>query len=145
VALFSHRLPHVLTRADLADLLAPTYAREGNVSEELAHERMARALKSSGVPDRLYAAISTALVSAQGSKTQDAVMDALSKAVPKRCGKIGAAPSTPALSAVTVLLNIELGLAPGDLRSTLESDKGRVLLDRGFRALGKYLVEQLIG
>ncbi len=144
MTLFSPRLPHVLTRADLADFLSPTYAREANVSEELAQERMTRALKSSAVPDRLYEAISTALESVRGSRTPDAVMDTLSKAVPKRLGKIEAAPSTPPLSAVTVLLNIELGLAPGDLRATLESDRGRTLLNRGFRALGEFLVKQLV-
>jgi len=71
-------------------------------------------------------------------------MDALSKAVPKKLGKIGAAKATPALSAIAVLFNIEIGLAPAELRATLESDKGKKLLDQGFQTLGEYLVKQLV-
>lgn len=141
---FSPRLPHMLTRSDLAYLLSPTYAREGNVSEELAQERLGQAFERSGIPGKIYEAVSIALESVRGSRTEDELMDVLSKAVPKRWGHIVAAPATPALSAVTVLIHIELGLAPEDLRATLESDKGSVLLDRGFRALGENLVEQLI-
>ena len=144
MALFSPRLPHVLTRADLAHLLSSTYAREVAISEELAHERLDRALKRDGLPNRIYEAVSAALTLVQGSRTEDALIDALSKAVPKRIGKIQAAPPSASLSAVTVWINLELGEAPENLRATLETDKGRVLLDRGFQGLGKYLVDQLV-
>ena len=144
VTLFSQRLPHVLTRSDLAYMLAPTYAREVGVSEELAHERMVRALKSQALCDKIYDAVSDALVAVQGSKTEDKLMDELSKAVPKRIGKIEAAPTTPPLSAVMVWLNIEIGLAQEDLRATLQSERGRTLLKQGFRGVAESLVKQLI-
>jgi len=145
VALISNRLPHVLTRSDLAELLTPTYAREVGVSDELALERMARALKNSGIADKLYNAVSGALVAVRGERTEDALMDGLSKAVPKKLRKVRAAPGTPALTAVTVWVNVEIGLASEDLRGTLESGKGRTLLDQGFRVLGEFLVKQLLG
>jgi len=144
MTIFSSRLPHVLTQADLAHLLSPTYAREVGVDEELARERMTRAMQISYLSDRFYEAVSAALASVQGSRTEDAVIDKLSKAVPKRLGYVEAAPETPALSALTVLINLELGLTPDTLRATLESDKGQALLEQGFRALGEYLVRQLV-
>jgi hypothetical protein len=145
MSLFFSRLPHVLTTADLVDLLTPTYARENGVSDELAHERMAQVLKSAGFTNRIYEAISSALAATQESRTQDAVVDALSKAVPKHRNKMPPAASSSGLSAVTVSLNIEIGLAPLNLRQTLESERGRELLDQGFAALGKHLVRELVG
>lgn len=144
MTLFSRRLPHVLTRADLAYLLLPTYEREANVGEELAHERLTRALNKQGLADKIYEAVSTALVSVQGTRGEDTLMNAMSKAVPKRRANIKAAPSTPALSAVTVWINVEIGVAPEELRAALESGKGLKLLEQGFRGLGKFLVEQLV-
>ena len=145
MTLFSPRLPHVLTRADLAELIAPTYARETGIGPELALERTTRALKATSLVNKLYDAISPALVTAQGERSEDKLMDALSKAVVKRSSKIKAAPATPQLSAVIVLLNVELGLAPDAMRATLESGKGGELLKQGFAALGKHLVEHLVG
>ncbi len=143
MTLFSRRLPHVLTHADLASLLAPTYAREAQVSEELARERVGRALERRAVADRIYRAVSDALRASQGGRTEDALMDAISKKVQKRLGAMDAAPASPELAAVIVLINVEINLAPAELRATLESDKGKKLLDQGFRALGEFLVERL--
>jgi hypothetical protein len=50
---------------------------------------------------------------------------------------------TPALSAVLVRVNLELGLAPEPMRGTLATAQGRALLDAGLRALGAHLVRQL--
>jgi len=144
MTMFSRRLPHVLTQSDLAYLLAPTYAREVDVSEDLAHERLARALKRSGLADKIYETVSAALVSVQGTRAEDTLMNAMSKAVQKKLGNIGAPPSSPALSALMVSINIDIGVAPAELRATLESDKGKKLLDQGYETLGEYLVSQLI-
>jgi len=144
MSLFSPRLPHVLTIADLTDLMTPTYARENGVSDELSHERMARILKNKGFADRIYEAISTALSAVKEPKTEDAIVDALAKAVAKRRNKVSAVSPSSGLSAVTVSFNIQLDLAPLSLRDTLESERGRKLLDQGFAALGKHLVRELL-
>ncbi len=141
---FSRRLPHVLTRADLAALVAPTYAAAADVDDDEALERMARAFASAGVADDFYRHVSLALTAAQGSRSEDELMDKLGKSVPKRRGRIKALASTPALSAVMVRLNLELGLAPEQLRATLEAEKGRALLEQGLRALGAHLVKDLL-
>ena len=141
---FSKRLPHVLTHADLAVLLTPTYADAVGVDEDEALERLQRVLGRPGVADELYHSVSAALAAAQGTRSEDQLVDKLSKGVQKRLGKMKALPTTQALSAYMVRLNVELGLAPEQLRATLETDKGRALLAEGLAALGTYLVTTLL-
>ena len=50
----------------------------------------------------------------------------------------------PALSAVMVMLNVELGYAPEMMRGALENPKGKALLEDGLRALGTHLLKELI-
>jgi hypothetical protein len=144
VPYFSRRLTHVLTHADLAALLAPTYAEAVDVDLDEALERMTRALASPGIADDLYQCVSAALSAAQGSRSENELMDKLGRSVPKRRGRIKAATSTMALTAVMVRINIELGLAPEQLRATLEGEKGQALLRDGLAALGEHLVRDLL-
>jgi len=143
--MFSRRLPHVVTRKDLALLIAPTYAASANVDFDEAHERMERAVESDGVSGHLYAGLSAALHERKGSRTtEDALIDELSAGVQKRRSRVKAAALTPALSAVMVMLNVELGYAPEMMRGALENPKGKALLEDGLRALGTHLLKELI-
>jgi hypothetical protein len=141
----SRRLPHVVTRADLATAIAPTYAEALSVDEEEAHERLVRALERPEVLADVYRGLAGALDAARGPRTtEDALLDKLSKGVQARRGRVKAAPPSPGLSAVLVRVNLELGLAPEQMRATLESEKGRALLEGGLLALGKHLVHELV-
>ena len=143
--MFSRRLPHVVTRKDLALLLAPTYAASAEVDFEEAHERMERAVGSPRVLDQLYAGLSAALEGRKGPRTsEDELVDALSAGVQKRRSRVKPAPPGPGISAVMVLLNLELGYAPEMMRGALENPKGKALLDEGLRALGTHLLKELI-
>jgi hypothetical protein len=145
VALFSKRLPHVVTRADLSRMLAPTYAKASQVDPELAQERLHRALQSQRVLDEVYTGLSSALAEAKGPRTtEDELIDKLSAGVQARRGRVRAAELTPAVSAVLVLLNLEIGEAPDMMRSALQGEKGRALLDEGLRSIGRHLVKELI-
>jgi len=145
VPLFSRRLPHVVTRADLALLVAPTYAAALSVDEDEAHERLVQALGRAEVVEDLYRGISAGLAAAQGKRTtEDALMDKLSAGLQARRSKAKAAPATPALSAVMVRLNLEIGLAPQQMRDMLASDKGRAMLEKGLEELGAHLVKVLL-
>jgi hypothetical protein len=145
VALFSPRLPAVVTRADLAWLVTPTYAEALSVEDDEAHERLDRALLRPELVDDLLWGISEALPARQGARTSpDQLVDRLSKALHARRGKVKAAPAGPAVSAVLVRINVELGLAPEPMRQTLRSAKGEALLDEGLRALGAHLVNELL-
>jgi len=142
---FSRRLPHVVTRKDLALLLSPTYAASAEVDFEEAHERMERAVGSQRVVDQLYAGLSAALEERKGPRTsEDELVDALSAGVQKRRSRVKPAPPGPGISAVMVLLNLELGFAPEMMRGALENPKGKALLDEGLRSLGTHLLKELI-
>jgi hypothetical protein len=142
---FSRRLPHVVTRKDLALLLSPTYAASAEVDFEEAHDRMERAVASAQVLEQLYAGLSAALEGRKGPRTsEDELIDALSAGVQKRRARVKPAPPGPGISAVMVLLNLELGYAPEMMRGALENPKGKALLDEGLRALGMHLLKELI-
>ncbi len=141
---FSPRLPHLLTRADLAQLLTPTYTAANGVDDDEALERMQKAMARPVLVEELYQSLSTALVAARGERTEDQVMDKLSKGVQKRLGKMKPAPATQALLALMVRFNVEIGHAPEPLRATLETEKGRALLRVGFREVGEFLAQQLL-
>ncbi len=145
MTLFSKRLPHVFTRKDLVNMVAPTYAAAMSVDEEEARERLTQALAVPEIVEDLYWGISEALYDQQGPRTsEDALMDRLSKAVLERGGKVKAAEAGPAVSAVLVRVNLELGLAPQTLRATLATEKGGAALDAGLKELGAHLVKSLL-
>lgn len=145
MALFSKRLPHVLTRKDLALVVAPTYASAAKVDFAEAHERMERAVGTQSVVDALYEGLSRALADRKGPrKSEDQLIDELSAGVQQRRSRVKAAEVTPAISAVLVMLNLELGYAPEMMRGTLASPKGAQMLQAGLRELGEHLVRQLV-
>jgi hypothetical protein len=145
VTLFSRRLPHVITRADLCRVLLDTYVDAMAVDDEEALERLDRALGRPEVLEGFYRGISTALEGVQGARTsEDQLMDKLGKAVQKRRGRVKVAPAHPAISAVLVRVNLELGLAPEQMRATLATEKGRALLEDGLARLGKHVVAELL-
>ncbi len=76
--LFSKRLPHVITRKDLALIGFPTYASSANVDFDEAHERMDRAVHSPRILDALYSGLSAALRDRIGRHRQDELVDNLS-------------------------------------------------------------------
>jgi hypothetical protein len=145
MALFSRRLPHVLTRADLVTILTPTYAKARGVDEEEASERLARALAVPAALEDVYRGVSEALRAAQGPRTtEDALVDRLSAGVVARRARAKPAEATPAISAALVRLDLEIGLAPDAMRAMLATPRGGALLDEGLRALGAHLVKDLL-
>lgn len=141
----SRRLPHVLTRSDLVWILVPTYADALGVDEEEARERLERAFAVPELAAEAYAAVAAALRAAKGPRTtEDALVDKLSAGVQARRARVKAAEASPAISAVLVRVNVEIGLAPEPMRQTLATEKGRAMLDAGWRALAGHLVKDLL-
>lgn len=142
---YARRLPHVVTRADLAIALTSTYATARGLDDEEAAERISQALAIRGVLDELYAALTAALREAQGPRTDaDALLDRLSAGVQARRGKVKPAPDTPGVSAVLIRIDLEIGVAPEQMRATLSSPRGRAVLEEGMAALGRHLVKELL-
>jgi hypothetical protein len=145
VTLFSRRLPHVLTRADLVRVLLETYVDAMAVEDDEALDRLTRAIDRDDLRDAIYDGISGALSEAQGERTsEDQLMDKLGKGVQKRRSRVRAAPSHAGIAAVLVRINVELGLVPEPMRATLETEKGRALLEDGLRRLGRHVVDELL-
>jgi len=91
---------------------------------EEAHERMERAVGSPRVLEQLYAGFSAALEGRKGPRTsEDELIDALSAGVQQRRSRVKPAPPGPGISAVMVLLNLELGHAPEMIRAVMEPDR----------------------
>jgi hypothetical protein len=145
VPTYPRRLPHVLTRSDLARVLLDTYVDATSVDDEEGLERLGRALSRPELLDALYGAIGAALAEVQGPRTsEDDQLDRLGKAVEKRRARVKAVPAHPAVSAVLVRINLELGLAPEQMRATLETEKGRAVLADGLARLGRHVVKELL-
>jgi hypothetical protein len=140
----ARRIPHVFPRTDLAYLLAPTYADSLSVDEDIAQERLERALVNPEVLAGIHAAIAAALEDTRGPRTDpDAQVDRISKRLQTRRSKVKAAPSTPAVSAVMVWLNLAIGMAPESMRDTLGSGKGAAMLATGLREVAASLLKDL--
>ena len=126
-------------------MLSATYAKASQVDPELAEERLSRALQNPRVLDDVYVGLSAALAEAKGARTSDdELIDKLSAGVQARRGRVRAAELTPAVSAVLVLLDLEIGEAREMMRDALQGEKGRALLQDGLRTIGRHLVKELI-
>jgi len=140
----ARRIPHVFPRSDLAILLAPTYADALSVDEDIAQERLGRALADPAVLAGIHQAIASALEDTRGPRTDpDAQVDKISKRLQARRWRVKAAPATPAVSAVMVWVNLAIGMAPESMRDTLSSGKGAAMLAAGLREVGASLVKDL--
>jgi hypothetical protein len=145
MGLATRRLPAILTRAELAWLLVPTYGEAMSVEDEEAHDRITRALQHQELVDDLLWGFSEALEEKRGVRTGvDALLDKFSAALQTRRGKVTAAPADPAVSAVMVRINLEIGLASETLRTMLQTDKGRDMLDAGLKKLAARIVGELV-
>jgi hypothetical protein len=140
----ARRIPHVFPRAELAWLLAPTYADGLAVDEEIAVERLGRALADPATLAGVHAAIAAVLEDARGPRTDpDAQVDRISRRLSTRRSRVKPAASTPAVSAVMIWLNLAIGMAPESMRDTLASGKGAAMLAAGLREVAASLVKDL--
>lgn len=140
----ARRIPHVFPRADLAVLLAPTYADALAVDEDIATERLGRALADPAVLAGIHGAIAAALEAARGPRTDpDAQLDRISRGLQARRWRVKAVAATPAVSAAMIWMNLAIGLAPESMRETLASGRGREMLADGLRAVAASLVKDL--
>jgi alkanesulfonate monooxygenase SsuD/methylene tetrahydromethanopterin reductase-like flavin-dependent oxidoreductase (luciferase family) len=138
------RIPHVFPRAELAWLLAPTYAGALAVDEDIAVERLGRALESPEVLAGIHAAIGEALEEARGPRTDpDAQLDRISRRLQVRRSRVRPAEATPAVSAAMIWMNLAIGMAPESMRDTLASAKGAAMLSAGLRAVATGLLKDL--
>jgi hypothetical protein len=144
MAAFSTRLPHLVTRSDLATLLTPTYAEGQSVDDDESHDRLTRALVDPDLLDDLYRSLEGALAAHLGPRIEeDALLDKLAKRVASRKGRVKPA-DTSKVAALLVRINLLLGLAPERMREVMESKRGRESQSEALRAIGSHLVQELL-
>lgn len=142
--MFSKRLPHVLTRRDLALIVSPTVAAASRVEFDIAHERIERAFAIHRVADAFYEGFSAALEAIKGPRTsEDDLIDKLSAGLEKKRSRVKEANVTPAVSAALVFLDIETGHAPEMMKNALDTEKGRALLKKGLQDFAAHLLREL--
>jgi hypothetical protein len=142
---FNKRLPHVLTRADWAHLLAKTYAAAQSIDEDIALERLERAVHGEALLKLFYSGLGAALLKAKGARTtEDAFIDKLSVGVENRRSKIHALKSSPAVAAALVRIDLEIGHAPEMMREALANPKGAALMTQGFEEIGAFILKELV-
>ena len=142
---YPKRLPHVVTRADWTYLLAPTYAAAQSVDEEVALERLQRAVRGDQLLALLYGGLGAALEKARGPRTtEDALIDKLSLGVEQRRAKVKALRGSAAVSAALVRIDLEIGHAPEMMRDALAGTKSAALMAKGFEELGAFLIKELV-
>jgi hypothetical protein len=139
------RLPHVLTRGDWPYLLAKTYAAAHSIDEDIALERLERAVQGEALLKHLYAGLAAALAKAKGPRTtEDQLVDKLSVGVENRRSKVRVLRGSPAVSAALVRIDVEIGHAPEMMRDALANPKGAALMEQGFEEIGAFLLKELV-
>jgi len=114
------------------------------VDEEIAVERLGRALANPEILAGVHDAIAAALEDTRGTRTDpEAQVDRISKRLQTRRSRVKPVPSTPAVSAVMIWLNLAIGMAPESMRDTLSSGKGAAMLAAGLREVATSMVKDL--
>lgn len=138
------RLPHIVTRADMISLLTTTYGVAQVVEDDEARERLTRALADRALMEDLLASIAEALAPHLGPNTdENAFLDKFSKRVATRGPRMKDADGTKA-AALIVRINMLLGLVPESTRKAMETEKGQATQHESIRAVGAFLVQQLL-
>lgn len=145
MTVFSPRVPHLFPQRTLARLLTSTYAEAMAVDEEEAHERLTQALVAPDLVQALQDAIDSALAEKKGPRTtEDELLDRVSTGIVRRGGRLRPLPSSPGTAAVIVRINVEIGLAPEQMRAMLASPRGSQTLEQGLQSLGAHLLKELL-
>lgn len=144
MAALSTRLPHLVTRSDLATLLTPTYGAGQSVDDDESHDRLTRALADPSLLDDVYRSLEEALAAHLGPRTdEDALLDKLAKRVALRKARVKPA-DVSKVAALLVRINLLLGLAPERMREVMESNRGRESQSEALRVMGSHLVQELL-
>jgi hypothetical protein len=140
------RFLSLLTKNQLAEMLAPTYAALSTVDANEAYTLLEPALKDVDLIASVQNAIWSAL-EREKPGTPEALLDLVAKKLakprkfkaPKVTGK-----DEGAWIAFGLYLRLYAGVASGEAADLLETDAGQKLLDQGFSLLGTHLAKELI-
>jgi hypothetical protein len=140
------RFYSLMTKQQLAEMLAPTYAILSSIDPNEAYTRLEPALKDVDLISGLQSAIWSGLTQAKADPP-DVVLETVAKKMAKP-RKFRAANVTGkyegAWVAFGLYLSLYAGVASGEAADLLETDNGQKLLDRAFELLGAHLAKELL-
>jgi hypothetical protein len=140
------RFYSLITKNQLAEMLAPTYAVLSTIDPNEAYSRLEPALKDVDLITSLQGAIWDGLTRAK-AESSEAILDAVAKKLAKT-KKFKAAAVTGkeegAWIAFGLYLSLYAGVASGEAADLLETDRGQELLERAFELLGNHLAKELL-
>src|SRR5688572_1631652 len=135
-----------MTKGQLAEMIAPTYAVLATVDPNEAYSSLEPALKDVDLISALQRAIWSAL-EREKPGSPEAILDLISTNLTKQ-RKLRAAKVTGkdegAWIAMGLYRRLYAGAASGEAADLLESDEGQKLLERGFDLLGAHLAKELL-
>lgn len=135
-----------LTRHQLAEMLAPSYAELRNIDVNEAHLRLEPALRSLRLIEGLQRGTWRGLEELKPNLGEDAILELVTKKLAKNKRfqpiKRKAAEEGP-IAALTVLIENGAGISSGEAFSLLDSPQAEVLLEKGFLIIGRHLAREL--
>ncbi len=140
------RLIAVLTRLQLTEMLAPTYALAKNLDPNEAAVRLEDALRNLRLIEGLQRGTFEGLRLAKPHLDDDAIMEVVLKKLSKTKRWQPLKPKAKddaAVAAVTLLIDAGAGVATADAWGMIESEDGAKFLERGFLVVGAHLAKEL--
>ena len=137
----------LVTRNQLAEMFAPTYARARNIDPNEAYTRLEVALRDLRLIEGLQQAAWRGLRTRKPALDDGAILDVVSTKLAKR-RQYKPVPSgrssEGAIAALIVLVDLAAGVGSGESYDLIESPEGELLLARGFELTGGHLAGELL-
>lgn len=147
MTLLRTRFLALLTRAQLTEMLAPTYAKLKNIDPNEAYTRLESSLRQLELIEGLQQATWDALAKAKPDLDDQGRVDLVAKKLSKtRRYKPVTVKSADegAFIALSVLIDRGAGVGSGEALDLLETPGGQKLLARGFGLIGAHLAKELL-
>ncbi|MEQ8274111.1 MAG: hypothetical protein RMA76_06010 [Deltaproteobacteria bacterium] len=135
------------SRAQLVEMVTPTYAKAKNLDLNEAYYRLEDALKDLQLIEGLQYAIWDALVADHPDEDETQIVERVRKKTAKKKRFKSAswrAKDEGAMVAFSILVDRGAGRSSGEALDLLETDAGQQLLARGFEIVGAHLAKELV-
>ncbi len=135
------------SRAQLVEMVTPTYAKAKNLDPNDAYYALEDALRDLELIEGLQYATWDALVADHEDEDEAAIVERVRKKLKKKKRYKPAAwrsKDEGAIIALGVLIDRGAGRSSGEALDLLETDAGQELLRRGFEIVGAHLAKELV-
>jgi hypothetical protein len=136
----------LVTRAQLTEMIAPTYAKLKNIDPNEAYTRLENSLRELELIEGVQRATWRALVEESELGDVQIVEKIAKKLMKPRKWKAATVKSADegAYIALSVLMDRGAGVGSGEALDLLETPGGKKLLQSGFNLIGRHLAKELL-